>query len=167
MKTDTKIRSSIRTARRLAWVAALMLFAVAAAQASNVVEHASVGKGLGFAYDPAREVKLVGTVQELVTHPTRGNAAGLHLLVSASGKVVDAHLGPFISKENQHALRVGETVQIIGVNEEVHGKSVLLARQLVFGGREVTVRNERGFLVRPASHHKISNGKTAEKGGVQ
>ena len=57
-------------------------------------------------------------------------------------------------------------MQVVGVRENVHGKNVLLARQLIYGGRQVTVRNERGFLVRPASHPEVHYGKAAN-GGVR
>ena len=167
MKNATMTRNPMRAACTLAWVAALMLLAVAAAQTNNVAEPSSVGKGLGFAYDPAREVTLVGTVEGLVTQPARGNPIGLHVLVSADGKVVDAHLGPYISQENQQALRPGQLIQIIGVNVNVHGKNVLLARQLVFAGRQVTVRSERGFLVRAPSHHLVSDRNRAVNGDIQ
>jgi len=159
-----------RTARALACLAACMLLAAVAAQAT-AAKAPSVGRGFGFAYDPAHEVTLVGTVQELVTHPAHGNPPGLHVLVSSSGKLVDAHLGPFLSKENQQSLHTGQLVQIIGVHEQVHGRDILLARQLVFAGRQVTVRNERGFLVRGRSglgpRKIVRNGKVVSTGGAR
>jgi hypothetical protein len=167
MKSKIIANSAIKSARTLACVAALLLAAVAAAQATTVKQPSSLGKGLGFAYDLTHEITFVGTVQSVVSRPAHGSPFGFHLLVSTSGKVVDAHLGPYISKENQEALHIGELVQIIGVNERVHGRNVLLARQLVFAGRQVTVRNERGFLVRAASQHKISDGNRAVNGGTQ
>jgi hypothetical protein len=146
-------------------MAACMFLAVSSANAS-ASKDPSAARGFAFVYDPAREVTLVGTVQAFVTQHIAGSPMGLHVLISTSGKTVDAHIGPVLSKQLQETLHVGELVQVVGVRENVHGKNVLLARQLIYGGRQVTVRNERGFLVRPASHPKVHYGKAAN-GGVR
>ena len=159
-------RTTHRTARALACVAACMFLAVLSAHASASEESSSVGRGFGFVYDPTHEVTLVGTVQEFVTQHVAGSPVGLHVLVSTSGKTVDAHIGPLLSKQVQETLQVGELVQVVGVRENVHGKNVLLARQLIYGGRQVTVRNERGFLVGTGSHPEVHQG-TAANGGVR
>ena len=132
-----------------AWLVAAMLLA-GAAYAAAPSQSSSAGRP-GSAFDPANEVTVMGTVERFVSH-SEGGPLGLHLLITASGSTVDAHLGRYFSKENQEALQAGETVQIVGVNENVHGKNVLLARQVIIGGRVVAVRNERGFLIHP---HRI------------
>jgi len=151
-----------RSARALACVAACMLIAILSAHAFASEEATSTGRGLGFVYDPAREVTIVGTVKEFVTHHIAGSPMGLHALISTSGQTVDAHIGPVLSKQIQESLHVGELVQVVGVHEKVHGKDVLLVRQLIYGGHQVTVRNERGFLVGTASHPEVLQG-----GGVR
>jgi len=146
---------------------ASVLFIVIAARGASSREPA-IGQGFGFAYDPVQEITLVGVVKRLVSQPATGSPIGLHLLILSDGKVVDVHLGPYVSRENQRALRAGELVQVIGVNENVHSKNVLLARQLVFHGHLVTVRNERGFLVRNReSLRKVHDSKTVMNGGIQ
>ena len=155
------------TSRTVACLMASVLFIAHAARASTFPEP-MIGRGFGFAYDPVQELTLVGTVKRLVSQPAAGSPIGLHLLIFSDGKVVDVHLGPYVSKDNQQALHTGELVQIIGVNENVHGKNGLLARQLVFHGRLVTVRNERGFLVRNLeSSSKIRGSEPAVSGGIQ
>jgi len=151
-----------RSARPLACVAACMLIAILSAHAFASEEATSTGRGLGFVYDPAREVTIVGTVKEFVTHHIAGSPMGLHALISTSGQTVDAHIGPVLSKQIQESLHVGELVQVVGVHEKVHGKDVLLVRQLIYGGHQVMVRNERGFLVGTASHPEVLQG-----GGVR
>lgn len=153
-----------RTAHALACMAACIFLGVLSASASQ--GSSSAGRGFGFIYDPAREVTLVGTVQEFVTQHVAGSPMGLHILISTSGKTVDAHIGPVLSKQLQETLHVGELVQVVGVRENAHGKNFLLARQLIYGGRQVTVRNERGFLVSPASHPEVIQG-TDGNGGVR
>ncbi|HSZ63029.1 MAG TPA: hypothetical protein VK828_14595 [Terriglobales bacterium] len=159
-------RTTHRTARALACVASCMLLAVLFAQASASEETTSAGRGFGFVYDPAHEVTLVGTVKAFVTHHVAGSPMGLHVLISTSGKTVDAHIGPVLSKQVQETMQVGELVQVVGVHENVHGKDVLLARQLIYGGRQVTVRNERGFVVGAASRPEVHYGSGAN-GGVR
>jgi hypothetical protein len=155
-----------RTAHALACMAACIFLAILTAGASVSKESSSAGQGFGFVYDPAREVTLVGTVKEFVTQHVAGSPMGLHVLISISGKAVDAHIGPVFSKQVQETLHVGELVQVVGVHENVHGKDVLLARQLVYGGRQVMIRNERGFLVGTGSHPEVLHG-TDGNGGVR
>jgi hypothetical protein len=156
-----------RTARMFACVAACLLVVAVAAQATAFKESGTPAKGFGFAYDPAKEITVVGTLTEIVTHPKPGSPMGMHLLISSSGKTV----GPFLSKENREALKAGQLVQITGVNETVHGKNILLARQLTFNGRQVNIRNERGFLrfdrtgMGPRKVYR--NGKLVATGGNQ
>ncbi len=123
-----------------------------------------------FGYDKGHETTLNGSVEEVITKRVAGSPIGIHLLVAGPEGVVDAHIGPYLSKDIQEALHAGLPVQIIGAIEEVHGKQYLLARQLIFGGRLVTVRNENGFLARvqddraPHSRQDNRNAKTTQKG---
>ncbi len=99
-------------------------------------------------YDKAHEITVNGTVQEVVTKRVAGSPVGMHLLVAGPEGVVDAHVGPYLSKDTQEALHAGLPVQIVGAMEEVRGKHYLLARQVILGGRMFTVRTENGFLAR-------------------
>jgi hypothetical protein len=159
-------RTTHRTARALPYVAACMLFAVLSAPASASRETSSVGHGLGFFYDPAKEVTLVGTVAQIVPRSATG-LMGLHVLVSVQGETVDAHIGPYLSKQIQETLHAGDLIQLVGVHEYVRGKDFLLVRQLVYGGRQVTVRSERGLLVGTASHRTVSDSRRNANGGAQ
>jgi len=165
------IQTRSRSARIAASLVAALLLAVGTQAAPS--QSSSANQGLGFTYDRANEITRVGTVEELVAHSAPGSPPGLHLLISASGKTIDAHVGPFFSKQNREALIAGQPVQVIGVNENVHGKDVLFVRQLTFAGQTVTVRNERGFLVREnlVREHLARSvpykTKLAAKGGAQ
>lgn len=142
------IERKIRTARMFASLAAGVILAAGALHAATVANSSSIGRGFGFVYDPAHEVTVVGTVRGFAPVTSNARPMGFHLLVSTSGKVVDAHLGSYLSKQTQQALHSGQPIQIIGVNEQVQGKNILLARELVFAGHTVTIRTTRGFLVR-------------------
>ncbi|HZC24197.1 MAG TPA: hypothetical protein VE866_12715 [Candidatus Binatia bacterium] len=121
-----------------------------------------------FGYDKAHEITLTGTIAAINEKPARGNPVGLHLVLSAPQGRVDAHLGPYMTKETIEALHTEIPVQVVGATEKLHGKEFLLARQVIFGGRLVQVRNENGFLVREhsaKSHHR--NQKSGSKEGAR
>jgi len=154
-------------ARTLACLAAGVLLFAVAAQAENSSQSASAGRGAGLTYDQAKENAIVGTVKELVIHPEPGTPVGLHILLSTSGGTVDAHLGPYLSKDIQEALKTAPMVQVIGVTQTIGGKDIVLARQLTFSGRQVTIRNERGFLIRQRVTRRTRDSKPAVNGGAQ
>jgi hypothetical protein len=131
------------------WVAPLLalLFAVAL---PAVAAPGSKGTHLPsrFAYDKAHEITFNGTISQVVSHPAKGSLPlGMHMMVASDGTMRDVHLGRFLSKEVKTVLRLDQPVQIVGMNMNLHGKSVVLARQVITGGRVITVRNENGFLV--------------------
>lgn len=134
--------------RVIAGLLAGLLFAILAVPlGAQSASQTRAGHGIGPVYDAAHEITINGTVQEVVTKHVLGSPAGTHLLVSGEQGTVDAHVGPFLTKDTQEALHTGLPVQIVGAMQEIHGKQYLLARQLIFGGRTVAVRNEHGFLV--------------------
>jgi hypothetical protein len=119
-------------------------------------------------YDRTHEITLNGSVQELVTRSVPGAPAGAHLLIAGAHGTTDAHLGPYLSKQTLEALHAGTPVQIVGSMETVHGKSYLLARQLIFSGRLVTVRSPNGFLMMtqtPRAPHNVEKASQVETTG--
>ena len=120
------------------------------------------GRGFGPVYDAAHETTVSGTIQEVVTKHAVGSPAGMHLLVAGPEGVVDAHVGSFLTKNTREALHMGLPIQIVGAMEQLHGKRFLLARQLIFGGRTVTVRSRTGFLL-PAVNSRHTSSPRAQK----
>lgn len=104
-------------------------------------------KGPAPAYDAAHEFAFDGTIQAVVTHHEAGSPAGLHLIVSGDMGRVDAHLGPFLTQETRDALHMGLSLHVVGAMKDFHGKPILLARLISFGGRTVIVRSLHGALV--------------------
>jgi hypothetical protein len=128
----------------------------------------SIGQGFGPAYDPQKEVTLTGTLIQFVSAPVPGGPGGLHMQIQVSGETVDVHLGPHFSKQNREALKPGQLVQVVGVKAGSTEKSVVLARQLIFAGRLVTVRNTNGFLVRESEpRHSTDESNHTISGGIQ
>jgi hypothetical protein len=147
----TLIRS-IKPTRLFAGLFAGLLFAICTLQPSAQTAAASSAvRPSSFGYDKAHEITINGVVQEAVVKREAGSPFGLHLLLTGSKGVVDAHLGQFMTKETQESLQAGTPVQIVGAMETIHGKNYLLARQVIFSGRQITVRSENGFLLRPIS----------------
>jgi hypothetical protein len=160
------IRSwNIKSVRILIFFLSAMLLALAAQAASPA--QSSPADGSDLANRPPKVITVTGTVERMVIHQP-GGPPGFHLFIMTDGKTVDANLGPFLSKQNQEALVAGQLVQIVGVRTSLHGNDVVLARQLIFGGRLVTVRNERGALVRehPARRTGVQR-KPTVNGGAQ
>ena len=134
--------------RTIAGLLTGLLFAILAVPlGAQPAPESRVGHGFGPLYDAAHETTLHWTIQEVVTKHAVGSPAGMHLLVAGPQGVVDAHVGPFLSKETKEALQTGTPVRIVGAMASLHGKNYLLARELTVGGTTVTVRSEHGFCV--------------------
>lgn len=114
-------------------------------------------RGFVRGYNASHELTVTGTVQQVVTKHAMGSPAGMHLLVAGPEGVVDAHVGPFMSKDTREALHTGLPIQIVGAMENLRGKQYLMARQLVFGGRTVTVRSRTGFLLGAAESRRATS----------
>jgi hypothetical protein len=148
-----------------------LLFALLAAPlAAQQAPESRAGRGFGPVYDMAHETTLTGTIQEVVTKHSAGSPAGMHLLVAGPEGVADAHLGPFLTEETKEALHIGTPVQIVGSMMQLHGKKYLLARELSVGGRTITIRSARGFLVYPHADRTAKTRtavKAEENGGTR
>jgi hypothetical protein len=128
----------------------ILLFALVAVPLSaQLSSDPHVWRSFGPGYDSAHETALAGIIEEVVTTHVAGSPAGLHLLVSGANGVVDAHLGPFLTKETKATLQKGTPVQIVGSTVQLREKQYLLARELTVDGHTVTIRSARGFLVYP------------------
>lgn len=116
-------------------------------------------------YDKAHEITITGTVQQAVAKAPKGSPVGLHLMVAGPEGTVDAHLGPYMTKETREALHTGTPVQIVGAIEKTHGKSILLAREVMIGGQTITVRSKSGLLLVQGdkTKHQQKNAKTANE----
>jgi hypothetical protein len=159
-----------KNTRMIAGLLAGLLFAIPAVPlGAQPASETRPGQGFGPVYDAAHEITLTGTVQEVISRHMAGRPVGLHLMVAGPQGLVDAHVGPFLSREMKEALHTGTPVQLVGAMASLRGRKYLMVRELTVGGTTVTVRSEHGFLVRPHD----SSAKTKEaaelesKGGVR
>ncbi len=113
-------------------------------------------------YDAAHETTINGTVQQVVTKRAPGSPAGTHLIVTGPTGTVDAHVGPFLSREVREALHTGLPIQIVGAMETFQGKQYLLARQLKYGGITVQTRSANGVILRGALPSNVVSPKAQQ-----
>lgn len=79
--------------------------------------------------------------------------------------IIDANVGPYLTTEIEKSLSTGQPVAVDGVVGIFNGHEYLLVRQLTIGDGQITIRNERGFLVHAANTHTRQN--TVTKGESQ
>ena len=156
--------------RMIAGLLTGLLFAIQAVPLHAQPAHSGAQHPLVLGYDKAHEITLTGTIEAVKEKAAAGSPVGLHLMVAGSQGKVDAHLGPYMTKETVEALHTGTLVQIVGAMEKRNGKAFLLARQVIFGGRLVQVRSENGFLVRAhtaQTHHRNQKSGFVSNGGAR
>lgn len=110
-------------------------------------------------FDATHEITVTGSIEEVVTKHEIGSPAGMHLLVTGPDGTVDAHLGAFLSKETKEALHKGLPIQVTGAVETLHGRQYLLARQIIYGGRTVTIRSKTGFLLGASGSRHVASSR--------
>ena len=119
-------------------------------------------------YDITKEVKLSGTVSNVVKAPTREMkmVAGSHLIVATKSGEVDAALGQFAMRgKGALSFTPGQQVEVTGVMKTEKGKQVFVTRLVQADGHTYRIRNEHGFV----SEHVAIDGarapKSTSKGG--
>ncbi|MGA8268183.1 MAG: hypothetical protein WB787_10490 [Candidatus Acidiferrales bacterium] len=102
-------------------------------------------------YQASKEVTLVGNVMNVVTKPAAGMLMGEHVIVATPSGDVDGHLGVYAMKgANSFTLTPGERVQMVGVMTTAGANRVFLVRTIQSGSHVYKIRNQNGFLLRPA-----------------
>jgi hypothetical protein len=100
-------------------------------------------------YELSRETMLQGTVVS-VTTSSQVAPIGPHAAILTSSGTVDVHLGNAgTMKINDIFLAPGDSVKVVGENENFGGVVVFLARVLQKGNQTVTLRNLKGIPMAP------------------
>jgi hypothetical protein len=102
---------------------------------------------------PGDELAASGTIQEIISTNTPGTPRGLRMILIGPQGVIDASLGPYLTSVVQQSLTAGQLVAVDGVAVTLNGHDYLLVRQLTIGDHQIGVRNDKGFLIHPASNH--------------
>jgi hypothetical protein len=118
-------------------------------------------------YDITKEVKLSGTVSEVVKAPTRGTktAVASHLILQTTTGPVNADFG-LKAMKGKKAFRVtaGEHVEVTGVMNTMNNKQVFVVRLVELNGHVYRIRNEHGFARERVARDDVK--KSESKGGV-
>jgi hypothetical protein len=144
-------------------VLALCLFALPIHAQTAEVTTRPVGP---LTYDITKEVKLSGTVSEVVKAPTRemNMISGSHLIVQTKSGEVDASLGRFAMRGKRGvSVTAGQQVEVTGVMKTMKGKQVFVTRLVQAEGHTYTIRNEHGFVRERVAVDGVTG--SASKGG--
>ncbi len=96
-------------------------------------------------YDPASEVTLTGTIEEVREHPGMRGGTGIHLALRTDQELLEVHLGPAAFLVSQDiSLAPGDRVEVKGSRIQYENVDALLAREVKKGEKILTLRNERG-----------------------
>jgi hypothetical protein len=97
-------------------------------------------------YDISQEVKLSGTITDVVTQPSESMLSGSHLILQTASGSIDAQLGGLrLAGRDAISVAPGEQVQVTGVIKTIHNQAVLLTRLIEVNGRVYELRNEHGI----------------------
>jgi len=106
-----------------------------------------MGMGMGSRlYDPNTELTVSGKVTAVETIPGNHGWDGLHLTLEAnSGITYDVHLGPaaYIHRKD-FAFAKGDKINVTGSRILYHGAQIMVARQVVKGGKTLLLRDAQG-----------------------
>jgi hypothetical protein len=96
-------------------------------------------------YDLSRETVLQGTVVSF-TASSQLPPVGSHVIIQTASGPVDVHLGnATVLKRNDIFLVAGDSVRIVGEDQQYGGGSFFAARVLQKGNQSVTLRNSKGI----------------------
>ncbi len=140
-----------------AWI--LFVVVLAARQRESASPASQLAK-----YDTAREVTLLGTVQNY-TAAYQTPPLGPRVILQTSAGLVDVHLGDArLLAANHFTVQAGDSLRIIGENVSYGNKTQFVARVIQKGNQAIQVRSVRGIRLSYAAPRSASLPKG--QGGV-
>jgi len=99
-------------------------------------------------YNPATEVTVQGTIQEVKQFTGPRGIPGTELILKTDQGTADVRVGPsaFLA-QNKFEVAKGDASQVLGSKVQINGWDVLLARELKKGEQTLTLRDAQGFPV--------------------
>ena len=96
-------------------------------------------------YDPANEVSIHGTVDEVLTVQPH-HLPGIHLRVKTDDKFFEVRLGPawFLEQQN-FAFSKGDQIDVTGAATPDKNGQVVIAREVKRGGNVLVLRDAKGY----------------------
>jgi hypothetical protein len=97
-------------------------------------------------YNPANEVTVKGTVEEVKTITGRRGWNGTHLALKTADRTFDVHLGPasFLKKKAFNVAK-GDQIEVTGATAEFGGSDALIAREVKKGSETLVLRDAQGI----------------------
>jgi hypothetical protein len=96
-------------------------------------------------YDPAKEITVQGTVEEVLT-PQRGARMGVHLKVKTEAETFEVRLGPGWFQEQKHfSFKKGDQVSVTGATPATRTGQAIIAREVKKGGAVLELRDGNGI----------------------
>lgn len=95
-------------------------------------------------YDPANEVKIKGTVDDIKIVP--GAMQGVHVMLKSETETILVQTAPeTFLKEMGTTFAKGDTIEVVGCKiKDADGNDELLARQINKGTDELQLRDKKG-----------------------
>ena len=126
-------------------VVVIMVLAVAAA----VAQGPGRGRGMGPNYDPSAETKLTGTIEEIKTMDSMCQT-GTHVVIKNDQGSTEVALGPAqFLKDQSVTMKKGDRIEVTGAKTTTGMGEFFIARQVVVGGKTLTLRDEKGVPAWP------------------
>jgi hypothetical protein len=96
-------------------------------------------------YDPAKEITVQGTVQEVLP-AQRGAATGIHLKVKWPDGILEVRIGPaWFIEQKQITFAAGDQIEATGVPTATNTGEAFIARTVKKGGSLLVLRDANGF----------------------
>jgi hypothetical protein len=128
-------------------VSATAAFLILSAVAFGQTGQGGGRTGQGGNYDPATEVTLKGSVDEVKHIAAAGRGAGgVHLMFRTEDGSIEVDLGPaaYIQSKN-FAFAKGDALTIIGSKVKRGEREAVIAREVTKGDKTLTLRDAKGF----------------------
>lgn len=96
-------------------------------------------------YDPATEITVKGTVEDVSEHE-HGGWTGTHLKVKTEKEMLEVHLGPTsFLKEKGFLFSKGDQTELVGSRVKYEGADAVVAREVKKDGKSLELRNAKGI----------------------
>lgn len=97
-------------------------------------------------YNVANEVKVTGTIEDIREVP--GQFQGTHLVVKTDKGTVLVRLAPAeFLKEMETSFNKGDQVVVVGCKAPDAAEETIMAREIIVGTNDTTLRDEKGVPV--------------------
>lgn len=127
-----------------------MMFSLPAAAQTKTAAAKSFGSAKSSA-STTKDITVSGWAQSFQKAPVGKGLQGYQLTLASDKSIYETSLGEQIPASVNSALTEGAQVKITGFLRTVNNRQVLYAKSITVGGQTLTVRNDKGFLVRTKS----------------